>query len=83
MSCGHHQSAKLSVNGKQFCVLCHQGRKRPALTGLGDVIAAATKAVGIKPCSGCKQRQAKLNRLFPFGSPQTPAAPDGQLSDQK
>ncbi len=35
--------------------------------GLGDVIASATKAVGIKPCGGCRKRQAKLNALVPFG----------------
>lgn len=35
--------------------------------GLGDVVAAMTKAVGIKPCSGCKKRQVKLNKLFLFG----------------
>jgi hypothetical protein len=29
--------------------------------GLGDVVAAVTKAVGIKPCGGCKERQAALN----------------------
>ena len=34
--------------------------------GLGDVIAAATKAVGIKPCSACKKRQDALNRAIPF-----------------
>jgi predicted NodU family carbamoyl transferase len=37
-------------------------------TGLGDVIANITEAVGIKPCKGCKQRQAKLNALLPFGT---------------
>lgn len=35
-------------------------------TGLGDVIASATKAVGIKPCAGCQKRQATLNKLVPF-----------------
>ncbi len=35
-------------------------------TGLGDVIASATKAVGIKPCGGCQRRQAALNKLVPF-----------------
>ena len=35
--------------------------------GLGDVIASATKAVGIKPCGGCRKRQEKLNQLVPFG----------------
>lgn len=35
--------------------------------GLGDVVAAMTKAVGIAPCGGCKERQEQLNRLIPFG----------------
>jgi hypothetical protein len=34
--------------------------------GLGDTIAKVTKAVGIKPCGGCKNRQAKLNKLVPY-----------------
>lgn len=38
-----------------------------AMRGLGDVVAAATSAVGIKPCGGCKKRQEALNKLFPFG----------------
>jgi hypothetical protein len=29
--------------------------------GLGDMVAAVTKAVGVKPCGGCKERQAWLN----------------------
>jgi len=33
--------------------------------GLGDVVAGATKAVGIKPCGGCAKRQAALNRATP------------------
>lgn len=40
--------------------------KKERLRGLGDVIAKATKAVGIEPCGGCKTRQAKLNKAFPF-----------------
>ena len=36
--------------------------------GLGDTIAKATKAVGIKPCGGCRKRQEALNRLVPYGS---------------
>jgi hypothetical protein len=36
------------------------------LTGLGDVVSIATSAVGVKPCGGCKQRQEKLNQIFPF-----------------
>ena len=34
--------------------------------GLGDVVASATKAVGISPCGGCQQRREALNRLVPF-----------------
>lgn len=34
--------------------------------GLGDTVAKITSAVGIKPCGGCKERQKKLNRLFPY-----------------
>lgn len=33
--------------------------------GLGDVVAAMTAAVGIKPCGGCKGRQANLNAATP------------------
>lgn len=36
--------------------------------GLGDTIAKATKAVGIKPCGGCKRRAEKLNKLMPYKS---------------
>jgi hypothetical protein len=39
--------------------------------GLGDVIAAATSAVGIKPCGGCKERQEALNKLVPFENKET------------
>jgi len=37
--------------------------------GLGDVVAKATSAIGIKPCGGCKQRQAWLNKVWPFRRP--------------
>jgi hypothetical protein len=32
--------------------------------GLGDIIAMATSAVGVKPCGGCKERAAYLNSLL-------------------
>jgi hypothetical protein len=48
-----------TVNGKS--------RQIPS-RGLGDTIAKATKAVGIKPCGGCKKRQAALNKLVPYKS---------------
>lgn len=37
-----------------------------AISGLGDVVAAATKAVGIKPCGSCQERREALNKLLPF-----------------
>ena len=34
--------------------------------GLGDTIARATKAVGIKPCTPCQRRREKLNEKFTY-----------------
>ena len=34
--------------------------------GLGDVIKRATSAMGIRPCGGCLQRAATLNRWIAF-----------------
>jgi len=34
--------------------------------GAGDIVAKITSAIGIKPCSGCQQRQETLNDLFPL-----------------
>lgn len=34
--------------------------------GFGDTIARVTKAVGIKPCGGCKKRQVWFNKVFPY-----------------
>lgn len=31
---------------------------------VGDAIAAATSAAGVRPCGGCKRRREKLNRAF-------------------
>lgn len=33
--------------------------------GLGDVIAGATKAVGVEPCTPCEERRRQLNALLP------------------
>lgn len=44
--------------------------------GLGDVVAAATKAVGIKPCGGCAKRREALNHMVPFVD--TPPKEDGR-----
>ena len=32
--------------------------------GLGDLVAKATKALGIKPCGGCLKRQQMLNDSY-------------------
>lgn len=34
--------------------------------GLGDTVKKVTEKLGIKQCGGCKRRQEKLNRLFPY-----------------
>jgi hypothetical protein len=63
---------------ERFCIHC--GWKKPERIvgwprrncsqqpsrGLGDTVAKFTTALGISPCSGCKQRQAWLNEKFPY-----------------
>jgi hypothetical protein len=34
--------------------------------GLGDVVKRVTYSLGIKPCGGCEQRAATLNRWISF-----------------
>ena len=34
--------------------------------GLGDMVKRATSYLGIKPCGGCEQRAAMLNRWMVF-----------------
>jgi hypothetical protein len=43
------------------CINPPAGIKRGV--GLGDIVAKITSAVGIKPCKGCKGRQALLNKI--------------------
>lgn len=43
----------------------HMDLSRAKPVGLGDTVAAVTTAAGIKPCGGCKKRQAALNRATP------------------
>ena len=38
-------------------------------TGLGDVIKRATSVAGIRPCGGCEQRAAMMNRWVVFSGP--------------
>jgi hypothetical protein len=37
--------------------------------GLGDTVAAVTKAVGISQCEPCKKRQEQLNKVLPYKKP--------------
>ena len=50
-------------------------------TGLGDVVKAATSAIGIKPCTPCQERARRLNRavqLVPAAQwTDPPAVPTG------
>lgn len=34
--------------------------------GAGDLVKAATTALGVKPCGGCQQRAEAVNRLLNF-----------------
>ena len=52
-------------NAEEAARAVAQEHRAQFMTGLGDVIAGATKAVGIKPCGKCQQRQAALNRATP------------------
>lgn len=36
--------------------------------GVGDIIAAATKALGVKQCKGCEKRRQVLNRYIVQGT---------------
>jgi hypothetical protein len=40
--------------------------------GLGDTVAKVIKTVSmgrVRPCGGCKKRQAALNAMFPYQPP--------------
>ena len=40
--------------------------------GVGDTVAKFTKAIGIKPCGGCKKRREKFNNAMPYKNPENP-----------
>jgi len=57
----------VSQNGDQWTIdVEHPDYPAAKSRGLGDTVAKITKAVGIKPCGGCKKRQKKLNEWFPY-----------------
>jgi hypothetical protein len=44
--------------------------KKQQSKGLGDTIKKVTDTLKIPQCGGCKRRQAKLNKIFPYKSKQ-------------
>ena len=43
------------------------GKEHTLARGIGDTLARVIHDyTGIKPCSGCKDRQATLNRWLPY-----------------
>lgn len=52
--------------------VCPHGREWGAtktaskLRGLGDVVAAVTKWLGLRECESCEKRREALNRAVPF-----------------
>jgi|GEM_PF-2206120 len=73
LNCRHAVSGNCThPDGVHMCgtVLLWQCCKRcphydGAARGLGDIVAVATKAVGIAPCGGCQRRREALNAAVP------------------
>jgi hypothetical protein len=65
-TCGVEGFLPPGVSHETF-VAQHRGHAPPQAShyGLGDLVARATSAVGIKPCTPCEQRKQMLNGLFP------------------
>lgn len=63
--CGAQYALHPHLAAQQAASLQQQHAACPEHYGLGDLVAKATSAVGIKPCQPCKQRQAALNRMAP------------------
>jgi len=57
-------STQRQQDGRQPMSLPIPGLTHPV--GLGDVLAAMTSAVGVKPCGGCQRRKEELNRRVRF-----------------
>ena len=60
-----HVELQLSSPPKIVNWRVEDDQPEPAAPGLGDAVAAATKAVGVRPCGGCQRRQEALNRATP------------------
>ena len=46
------------------------------MQGLGDAVKVVTDFLEITQCDKCRERQSKLNRLFPFKKAQQPTEED-------
>ena len=67
MVAGHQEGEAVDLPSSiKFSTPQSRAARRSQWKGLGDVIASATKALGVRPCSGCQKRQATLNKLVPF-----------------
>lgn len=51
--------------GKDHATVEREGEPPPFEPGVGTVIAKVTTAAGVKPCGGCKRRQAQLDKATP------------------
>lgn len=61
---GAHDNPNLPMEMRQALAELRAAHGTPG-PGLGDLVASATTAVGIKPCGQCKRNQAALNRATP------------------
>jgi len=77
MNCDYQLTGKENDKFRYTCKTCGHTRlsrhadptifvRRCQSRGLGDTIARLTRRFGIKPCGGCKKRQASLNKLWPY-----------------
>lgn len=64
---GQLYTVTLEADGGSFRVVASvpYSPGAPAGPGVGTVIAKVTTAAGIKPCGGCKRRQAQLDKATP------------------
>jgi hypothetical protein len=56
------EAARRAVERWGMDALMNPGAPEQRGTGLGDMIAKITSAVGVKPCKPCEERRKKLNR---------------------
>lgn len=64
--CNTKAGPLLPAQADQFAQAHAEHRSQAASHyGLGDAIAAATKAVGITPCTPCEARRRALNQAVP------------------